>query len=60
MNWFYFRDDSTGTEIRWDKDEQRLRLIDPVGQSIVNQSNVSLVQVIQLCSRCLARRISED
>lgn len=30
MKWFYFIDEATCTQVRWDKDEERVRIIDPV------------------------------
>jgi hypothetical protein len=60
MNWFYFKDDSTGTEVRWDRKKQRVRVIDPIDRSLVDQVGINLVQVIQLCSRYSKRKVDSD
>jgi hypothetical protein len=60
MNWFYFEDETTGTTVRWDRKKQRIRVIDPIDRTVVNQFGINLVEVIQLCSRYLKREVSDD
>jgi hypothetical protein len=60
MNWFYFRDDSTGAQVRWDREEHRVRIIDPIDLVLVNQVGISLSEVIRLCSSYLKRKPKDE
>lgn len=59
MKWFYFKDESTGVEVRWDA-SSRLRIIDPIAHALIDQGNINLVQVIQFCSACLKRKVEDN
>lgn len=56
MIWFYFMDEVTCTQVRWDNNEERVRIIDPVLGVVCNETGINLVRVLKQVRYYLNRK----